>query len=84
MVDIASTLPLLASVVAVLWHSTQYCTSTRPPPCSASFSWQPLHILTSDITRVLFGSVTCTERPLPSKAMSKYGLTRIVSPARFL
>ena len=80
-VCIVSTLPLLASVVPGLWHITQYCTSTRPPPCRASRSWHPLHELTSAITRVWLGFVTCTERPLASKVTSKYGLTRTVSPA---
>jgi hypothetical protein len=70
-VCIVSTLPLFASVVPGLWHITQYWTSTRPPPWIASRSWQPLHELMSDITRVWFGSVTCTERPLASKVTSK-------------
>src|SRR5674476_794212 len=48
-----STLPLLASVVPGLWHSTQNWVSTRPPPCSASLPWQPLQEATSVILRVL-------------------------------
>ncbi len=70
MVDIVSTLPLLASMVRGLWHITQYCMSTRPPPCSASRSWQPLQDVTSAITRVCAGSVTITELPLASKRTS--------------
>ena len=80
-VCMVSTLPLFASVVPGLWHITQYCTSTRPPPCSASLSWQPLQEAMSAMTRVLLGSVTSTERPLASNVTSMYGLTRTVSPA---
>ena len=83
-VDIVSTLPLLASVVPGLWHITQYCVSTRPPPCSASFSWHELQELTSVILRVLAGSVTSTALPLASTVKSTYGLTSTVSPALFL
>ena len=84
MVESVSTLPLLASVVPGLWHITQNCVSTRPPPCSASFSWQLLHEDTSVILRVAAGSVTGTELPLASTVKSKYGLTSTVSPAAFL
>ena len=77
-------MPLLASVVPGLWHITQNCVSTRPPPCSASFSWQELHDDTSVILRVLVGSVTATELPFASIVKSKYGLTRTVSPAAFV
>ena len=83
-VDKVSTLPLLASVVPGLWHITQYWVSMRPPPCSASFSWQPLQEATSVILRVLVGSVTATELPEASSVKSKYGLTRTVSPAAFV
>ena len=66
MVDRVRTLPLLASVLPGLWHITQYWVSTRPPPCSASFSWQLLHDVTSDILRVLAGSTTSTDLPAAS------------------
>src|SRR5450830_328695 len=75
------TLPLLASVVPGLWHITQNCVSTRPPPCKASLPWQPLQDATSVILRVLVGSVTGTDLPLASIVKSKYGLTSTVTPA---
>src|SRR5690606_30101266 len=75
--------PLLASVVPGLWHITQNCVSTRPPPCSDIRSWQPLHDDESTILRVCAGSVTGIELPAASIVKSKFGLTRICSPAAF-
>jgi len=33
------------------WHITQYCRSTRAPPWNVRFSWQPLQVSLSTISR---------------------------------
>ena len=48
----SSVLPLSGSAVPGLWHITQYCVSTRPPPCSFSMVWQLLQVAVVTISRL--------------------------------
>ncbi len=47
----SSELPLCASNEYDSWHITQYCRSTRAPPWNVRFSWQPLQVSLSTISR---------------------------------
>ncbi len=57
---ISKELPLFGSVVPGLWHITQYCTSTRAPPCAtdvpvgevANDVWQLLQVAVFTISRL--------------------------------
>ncbi len=46
----SSVLPLEGSIELGLWHTTQYFTSVRAPPCQASTWWQFLQVWSSTIS----------------------------------
>jgi len=78
----SSGLPLVGSLVPGLWHMTQYCTSTRAPPCAVNMVWQPSQVAVSTISRLKMPVVAPLEGWKVKAPLFAWARPRISKPTR--